>query len=108
MDKYFKKMRFKSEQDCQLFLRELLRIKNLKTGTDGELNRKRMIIQNLGNTYVPLFNFEYIDNNENEKALKLYDILINDININISNDKEDICHLLAINACINLEDYEKG
>eukprot|EP01084_Bolivina_argentea_P012983 24329_1 len=53
MDKYFKQMRFKSEQDCQLFLRELLRIKNLKTGTDNELNKKRTIIQNLRNTYVP-------------------------------------------------------
>ena len=49
----------------------------------------------------------FIDNNQNEKLLKLYD--------NINNNKfnhyiklDDICHILAIKACINLENKEKG
>ena len=42
----------------------------------------------------------YIDNDQSAEALQLYH------NTNIR--KDDVCHMLAINACINLEEYEKG
>ena len=46
----------------------------------------------------------YIDGNEYENALDLYDKVENDYHI----EYDDICHVLAIKACIHTNNYDKG
>ena len=46
----------------------------------------------------------FIDNKDYESALDLYDKTMSDYNLK----QDDICHVLAVKACINTRNYDKG